>query len=86
MTFFNFRHFYRGEGCVTRVVPLTPGPYDDAGDIHMFPLNTYFITPKQILKNPFIRVPQRAVWTEPAEKLLRFLAMKSYLRNPETAR
>ena len=36
-TSFNFRHFYRGKGYVTLVVPLTPGPDDDAGDIHMFP-------------------------------------------------
>ena len=28
-TSFNFRHFYRGKGYVTLVVPLTPGPDDD---------------------------------------------------------
>ena len=36
-TFFIFLYFCKGEGCVTRVVPLAPGPCDDAGIIHMFP-------------------------------------------------
>ena len=35
--FYIFLYFNRGEGCVTRVVPLAPGPCDDAGDICMFP-------------------------------------------------
>ena len=36
-TFSIFLYFNRGEGCVTRVVPLALGPCDEAGDICMFP-------------------------------------------------
>ena len=31
-----FPSFNRGEGCVTPVVPLVPGSYDCAVDIHMY--------------------------------------------------